>query len=150
MNGASLSTLTDAVSLLDTVEGTTAKDNLVLVMCSSEQRARYWQAQLNERLTQQIGQAPHYVFVPRPGDVDEFDLPNGASLTRDNGATEAVVRSLLSEESSALDADLEGLNGRLQSLQPWVDPSKAAEELETLSRSKYARMLNVQLLRPKA
>lgn len=142
--------LADAVSLLDTVERATSGDNLVVVLCSSEQRARYWQAQLNERLAQQIGKAPQYLFVQRAGEVDEFELPNGTSLTRDNGATEAAVRSLLASDSAALERDLESVNGRLQSLQPWVDPAKAAEELEALSRSKYARLLNTQLLRPKA
>ena len=29
-------------------------------------------------------------------------------------------------------AEISGINGRLQSLQPWVDPSKAAEELDAL------------------
>lgn len=147
-SGSGASSLTDAASLLDEIHRSTATDNLVLVSSASQQRAKYWQAQISETLAKQLGNPAHFLFVQRPGDSDEFNLPDGSVIGREVNAAEKLVLNMMNEELSLIDKDLEATLGRLQSLQAWVDPKKANEELDQFARLKNARNLNLQLLRP--
>ena len=150
MAGASRERLAEAGKLLAVAQEASGANNLVLVLSASEERARYWQAQLAPELAQQLGSQPAFLHVPTAASVDEFDLPNGQRLARDAAGNEKAVRGLAAQEVSALEAELEAIVGRLQSLQPWVDPAKAAEELAVLAKNKYAKVLQTQLLSPKA